>query len=202
MTSERLMRDSRVNTVLPINAYVHNAICAIASSFFPATVLDMGGTGKTQLYLNSAVTSVNIKGGIDCRNLPYEDNYFDLSLSVAAMEHIGGFEGQKKFIDEAVRVATMGSVHWFPFGEAAEDVEKVKVFSGLKHPCIVPKHNFLDYVQDKYSVLMAAPRVTCREHLTMLCSTFPKKVDPRIYSMIDEFSPTEPYGMVLTIGEL
>lgn len=42
----------------------------------------------------------------DGRKLPFADNTFELVISSAVIEHVGAYENQKKFIEEALRVSS------------------------------------------------------------------------------------------------
>jgi SAM-dependent methyltransferase len=54
----------------------------------------------------------------DACALPFPDNAFDVYFSNAVLEHVGGRERQRAFVDEALRVATRVFVttpnRWFP----------------------------------------------------------------------------------------
>jgi hypothetical protein len=95
-----------------------------------AQVLDIGGTGQTWLdesqneSMNESedatqfpVTLVNIRsdgrveGGrftaveADGKALPFADNTFDIAFSNSVIEHVGTWEEQRAFAQEAMRVA-------------------------------------------------------------------------------------------------
>ena len=98
------------------------------------SVLDMGGIGRMQAYLKAPVTDANIKKGINGSNLPFKDNQFSITMSTATLEHV---EKQQEFIDEAYRVAKIGTVHWFPAGIMASKAEQFRIDIDLnKHPCV------------------------------------------------------------------
>ena len=54
----------------------------------------------------------------DALALPFEDGEFDVAFSNAVIEHVGGPEEQRRFVDEALRVARRAFVttpnRWFP----------------------------------------------------------------------------------------
>ena len=54
----------------------------------------------------------------DALALPFEDGEFDVVFSNAVIEHVGGAEEQRRFVDEALRVGRRAFVttpnRWFP----------------------------------------------------------------------------------------
>jgi SAM-dependent methyltransferase len=54
----------------------------------------------------------------DALDLPFEDGAFDVAFSNAVIEHVGGREAQRRFVEEALRVARRAFVttpnRWFP----------------------------------------------------------------------------------------
>jgi len=54
----------------------------------------------------------------DALNLPFADGEFDIVFSNAVIEHVGGREQQRRFVDESLRVAGRAFVttpnRWFP----------------------------------------------------------------------------------------
>jgi SAM-dependent methyltransferase len=54
----------------------------------------------------------------DALDLPFEDGAFDVVFSNAVIEHVGGREAQRRFVEEALRVAQRAFVttpnRWFP----------------------------------------------------------------------------------------
>jgi hypothetical protein len=95
---------------------------AIMSPTPQARVLDIGGTGQTWLDESQdesqfPVTLVNIRsdgrveGGrftaveANGKALPFADNTFDIAFSNSVIEHVGTWEEQRAFAQEAQRVA-------------------------------------------------------------------------------------------------
>jgi SAM-dependent methyltransferase len=54
----------------------------------------------------------------DALDLPFEDGTFDVVFSNAVIEHVGGRDAQRRFVEEALRVASRAFVttpnRWFP----------------------------------------------------------------------------------------
>lgn len=182
----------------PISAHVHHGICYYVSSFMPDSVVDMGGIGKSSQILECNVTDANVKNGMNCTDLPFTNNQFDIAMSIATLEHVGGCNNQEKFLNESIRVSTIGTVHWFPFGEAAQEAEDLKKLSGFSHPCILPAQEVIDKFIEDNNIIHMSGYVTCREHLLMLCCTFPNRVKDSMYRLIDEFSDRDYYGLIIS----
>jgi len=171
--------------IAPISAFVHIAIANMITNK-NYTVLDMGGNGKLKTYVDNKVTDANIINGIDCTNMPFDDNSFDISVSIAVLEHV---KDQDKFIQESIRVTKKKIIHWFPVGECAQDTELLKKRFGYKHPCIIPDLLFFN----KYDGWKTIPFMTCESHLLSLMSMNVLKHNKEIYDFIID-NKNEYYG--------
>jgi SAM-dependent methyltransferase len=73
----------------------------------------------------------------DARQLPYDDDRFDIVYSNAVIEHVGTFEDQAKMAEEAMRVGRQWFVttpnRWYPF----EFHLRIPLINWLPHPLMV-----------------------------------------------------------------
>lgn len=161
-----------------ISDYMHYIISSRIEK--NSSIIDMGGKGKMKL-LHTDVINANIREGIDATNLPFENNSFDISVSVATLEHAGNEDKQLQFIDESIRIATKKVLHWIPIHEEVELFLK-----DLKHnhPCIIPKKKILLYLKEQGFEKIDS--ITVREHLINLTMIHPKLACNELYKYAQE----------------
>lgn len=176
-------------SIHPISGMIHNKIKNIinANSEKIESILDIGGTGKLGVFGDFNIVNANITEGIDGTRLPYADNSFDATVSIATLEHVSDYN---KFLEEAVRVSRMVSIHWFPMGLSALKAEKIKEEFGHVHPCILPEYEKIA----SYSNISIQPYMTCREHLLLLSTINKDFATAKWYDTVDNFSDNDYYG--------
>ncbi len=162
----------------PISEILHSYITNQLKEYNIITLLDMGGKGKMK-NRGFNVTNADIKYGIDARNLPFKDNEFDATISIATLEHVGNIEDQITFIQEAKRVCKYKSFHWFPVNKEAEEFLKE---IGHNHPCIVPNPDVIIKRLDLKSKLI--PFSSVKGHFLLLATMYPKLNISKLYDYI------------------
>ena len=173
---------------------VHYAVAKIIKeNFIAESVLDVGGVGSLGSFLDCSVTDANIKNGIDGCNLPYEDNSFDVSCSIATLEHVNN---QAKFLKESIRVAKKGIVHWFPYGKAAIEEEEFRKTLPNKHPSVVPSKQLIEGFMKLYPTFKLFEYISCQGHLLLLTILYPNLRIASVYDRAIEFG-REMYGVIL-----
>ncbi len=180
----------------PVTEIVHSYITKILKDHNICEVIDIGGVGKLNDRFEK-VHNPNIKHGIDGCRLPYDSNSFQASVSIATLEHI---QDQVGFLRESIRVAGEISVHWFPFGEQGEKIERFKESMGHKHPSITPTIEAIADAVSGYHYEII-PFVSCSEHLLCLACLHPKLNIPELYNFIFENINTY-YGAVLKVHKI
>ena len=183
-------------TIHPISAHVHWGVSNAASNMLPdpASILDIGGTGKMGAFLDCPITDANIKDGIDGAALPFADKSYDICVSVAVIEHVEHWRG---FFSESLRVAKFGAVHWFPFGPAAARVEVLKKDLGHEHPCqILSRKDIEKTLQPLSPGYSIFPFVSIAEHLLLLATLNPRVNVPETYKAVRQYGD-EPYGFLV-----
>lgn len=178
--------------IQPISEYAHFCITEKLKKYDIKTVLDIGGKGKMK-NRGFEVTNANIKYGIDGRNLPFETNSFDATVSINTWEHIGNIADQIKFIKEAIKVSKMVSLHCFPINQKAEDFLK-KI--GHNHPCIVPIPIVIDEAYEFESSMETF--LTVREHFLLLATIYPKLNVPELYNYVAKYG-LETFSVMLEV---
>ena len=156
-----------------VSDYIHSIINSRIEKH--SSILDMGGTGKMKM-LHTDVIDANIRDGVDATNLSFEDNSFDVSVSIAVLEHVGNEEKQLQFINESIRVARKKVLHWFPIDEK---VEKFLAEKGHRHFSVTPSVNIIGYLKDKNFKMIDT--LTIREHLINLTMLYPKLSCTELY---------------------
>jgi SAM-dependent methyltransferase len=182
--------------IKPISEYIHYRITQKLKLYNIHSVLDIGGTGKMK-EREFITTDANIRYGIDGKKLPYPDNSFDATVSIATLEHTGNIENMKKFLNEAYRVAKQTSIHWFPFGKLGQKVENFKKKIGHHHPCIVPDYSIIDHLDNSNLNYSIEPFMRIDEHLLLLATMYPKLNKPELYDFI--FRNRGHMGIILEI---
>ena len=159
----------KLKNIPAIAKWTHWRIAEELKYHKPQTVVDMGGVGRLGKLTSFKVTDANIKHGIDATDMPFGDNSFDASISINTLEHI---KLKKKFLLEAIRVAKIVSVHEFPFGPYARQVEKLKEKLGHKHPCKLPNYrdHILPFMTNPSLDCNFKPAMTCKICLLLLAS--------------------------------
>jgi len=171
----------------PISAILHRKMAKEISKRNPKSVIDIGGVGKLKTLLKCEVTDANKRKGHDGTNLKFPDKSFDMSVSVATLEHV---DDQQKFLDESMRVAKFATVQWFPYGHAAAKVEEFKrKFSTYSHPCVVPTN-----LDERHMT----PYGTISEHLLLLATIYPEINCEATYDFIEDYG-NEYYGVIMAI---
>jgi len=144
----------------PITAILHYRVAKEAAKWNPKSIIDIGGVGKLRSFIDCEITDANKIKGFDGTNLKFQDNSFDVAISVATLEHV---DNQQKFLDESIRVARIAAIHWFPYGDQAANVEEFKKrFSTYSHPCKIPAG-----ICEGLS-----PFISVSEHLLMLATLY------------------------------
>jgi SAM-dependent methyltransferase len=178
----------------PITEATHYTVAKIIREVPQVTsVIDMGGTGKLKQFLDCKIIDVNINKGMDACNLPFDDNTFDIACSIATLEHV---KDQRAFLEESIRVAKKGIVHWFPCGKAAEKVEEFRETLLYKHPCIVPSIELIDSFLLSYPALKITDYISCETHLLLLATLRPELQIPEVYDKSLEMN-NKRYGIIL-----
>jgi len=177
-----------------VSKVIHNAVASYVKKYDPSTVLDIGGFRRLQQFLTAKVTDANINNGIDGTNLPYKDNSFDVTTSIATLEHVNN---QAKFMSESIRTARIASVHWFPFGPDGQRIEDLLKGYNHKHDCVVPSLSiFLDlFNRYDFSVHMY-PKY--KDHLKNMAHIKPQIMNSDTMRFIERFS-SRSYGIILEI---
>lgn len=189
--------DKRLIKNKPISEYMHYQVSRILKDADVKTVVDIGGTEKLDWRFKT--TNANIRNGIDGADLSYPDGSFDASVSIATLEHV---ESPVRFLQEAVRVAKKISVHWVHYGKMGEDVEKFKELIGHKHECTIPSNEEIEnFMQSLPYTCSLEPFVTCREHLLLLASIYPKLNMECLYDFIYDIDPKTCCGVILTVDK-
>ena len=173
----------------PVTGIVHMKLYHMLQSYNIKTLLDVGGIGKTSLLGGYQITEANIVDGLDGSNLPYGDNSFDAVVSIATLEHA---KNQIDFLKECYRVAKVVSMHWFPLGDIASAVEKLKKEYGYQHPCHIPDVNDLIGTGLEYKVEVF---MGCSEHLLLCMTLNPLLKNPEVYRFIIDHI-NKPYGAI------
>lgn len=181
----------------PVSGYVNYEVVAEVLRRVKATsILDIGGTGKLAGLTQIPITDANIGEGIDGCNLPHRPDSFDVTVSVATLEHV---QDPIRFLDEALRVCRKASVHWFPFGAHAEKVEGFKAQMGHRHECTVPDlGRILQHAGDLAVTNTFRPLLTIGEHLLLLATINPALNTPALFDYV-EIHGHNPYGALLTL---
>lgn len=175
-----------------ISRILHEKLASVINPYSPKTILDIGGKGRLAQFVSAKVTDANIENGIDGCNLPYERNSFDVTCSNATLEHA---RDQNRFLDEAIRVCRVASVHWFPYGKYAEEVEEMIARYGHHHRCRIPKvasgtQTCIEY----FSRLDFWP--TVEHHLRQLMKLSPQLENAEVLEYISR-NGHQPYGALI-----
>lgn len=190
-------RKKTAQDVHPISMVVHHNLHAVISRYEPSRIIDVGGNGKLDRFFDCEVVNANLCHGFDGADLPFEDDSFDVATSIATLEHVGDTERQVQFVRECCRVATKASVHWFPAGECAAGIERLKEELGHPHPCILPDRA-LEQIQREFKSASVSPFVSCSEHLLLLATINKRMNINRVYDFV-RWHGNEHYGVILEI---
>lgn len=177
----------------PVTAVLHMKVIDILSRYDIKTVLDVGGVGKLNELMDCLVYNANptnIINPMSGCDLQFEDDKFDAVVSIATLEHV---DDPVKFLQECYRVAKKVSVHWFPCGDYAEEVEELKDRYGHWHPCNIPDYSIIDEKYDWEHFM------NCGEHLLLCMTLTPSLKNPEVYEYVLN-NYKEYYGLIL-IGE-
>ena len=178
----------------PISAMTHYRVAYEAKKYSPETIMDIGGVGKLSSFIDvKAVNNANIAQGYDGCNLSNEDNSYDVVTSVSTLEHV---EDQVACISESVRVCRKAVVHWYPYGEAAQMLEKYKSsFPLYKHPCIWVD---IEELIKGYTNVRHYDYQSVSECRLLLCTMYPYMNVMPSYDIIREHGH-KPYGKIIVI---
>lgn len=184
----------------PVTAVLQLKIADILSRYdtYIKTVLDVGGIdNKLDKLTDYEVRDANITCGIDgCNNLPFKDNSFDATVSIATLEHV---KEPVKFLEECYRVAKKVTVHWFPFGDFARGAEFLKKKHGHWHPCHIPTWQEIDAMKPAFKRGETEYFTNCGEHLLLCMTLTPALKVPEVFEYVLENYSLH-YGIIL-IGE-
>lgn len=161
----------KVYKVPVISMTLHIHVAEILKTHKIKSIIDMGGVGNFKELLDCPVQDANIKKGIDGTKLPYANNTFDASVSIATLEHV---DNQLKFLQESSRVAKTMAIHWFPFGSDAEDIERFKLSLGHPHYCKLPTDDIIKIARTYFKSVEFYPMCCATEHLLLLATHRPK----------------------------
>jgi len=193
--------DSNRLTIPPLIGIPHFHIGKLANGYNPTKIIDMGGRGNLTYFVNCDVFNANTekKPRIDATNLPFEENHFDVSVSINVLEHVGSVNNQAKFLSEAKRVAKYATIHFFLFGELAKKIEAYKKICGHKHIHIMPDETIVnEFLNTGFKDVKLYPFMTCKEHLLLMASMPKYKYINRksTYSFIDQYGD-QPFSYIL-----
>ena len=184
-------------SVHPISAMVHARLARDILRFTPSTMLDIGGTNRFArlgLLPECEVRNANLLTGLDGTDLPFADGAFDVTVSVATVEHV---PDHRAFLAEAFRVARIASFHWFPVGDDARAIEGLKTH----HPCVIrDKEEILESLRPLDGIVRSTPYVTSREHLLLLATLYAYLNSPALYELADSLSGH--YGTIFAVERL
>lgn len=183
----------------PVTAVLQLKIADILSRYDIKTVLDVGGIGKLGRLTDYHVADANIANDyrvVDGCDMNFIDNSFDATVSIATLEHV---KEPIKFLEECYRVAKKVTVHWFPGGVYAEEVERFKKKYGHWHPCHVPTWQEIDRMRVVFKQDELEYFTDCGEHLLLCMTLTPTLKAPEVYDYVIEHHNLR-YGMIL-IGE-
>lgn len=169
-----------------ISRILHEKVTERIKDYPHETVLDIGGKGRAQHFVDGKVTNANMPRYNGCK-LDFSTRTFDCTMSVATVEHV---DKPKAFLREAIRVSRYASVHWFPCGTFAQELEELLKKAGHDHTCTVPDWEFWDIKTLMKYLYRADPWPTCGEHLKRLVELYPKLRRVR-------YDEDVPYGVVL-----
>jgi hypothetical protein len=190
----------------PVTAMLHHRVAEAAKEWHAETILDMGGVGKLSAFIDAEIADANLNCGVDCCDLPYGDDQFDVCVSVATLEHVGN---PIDFVRESVRVASRCAIHWFPYGERADKVERFKEAQvpgsaeelGLarryNHPCTVLGPELIESLSEEGIECELSGFVTVAEHLLLLATLYPELNITPVYDYVERHG-SKPYGTLLT----
>lgn len=189
--------DEYLKSLHPVTAVLQLKVLSILKEYDIKTLLDVGGVGKLAKLSHYDVSEANLASGVDGCDLPFENDSFDATVSVATVEHV---EDPVRFLQECYRVAKKASVHWFPCGDYAQEVEDLKEKYGHWHPCQIPPKEFLriDWTWMKINFKNES-FTNCGEHLLLCMTLTPSLKTKEVYDYIIE-NYNKPYGAIL-IGE-
>jgi hypothetical protein len=160
-----------LGSIHPVSAILHYEVLAIINKYAVKTIVDLGGTGKAQEFTAAKVTNINRLDGADALNIKVPDCYFDASMSVATVEHVGE-ENLGKFFLEAFRVAQVVSTHWLPLAPGAAVADAIKNKFGHKHRAQLPDwprvQKIVNKIKPSGATVQFVPGPTAREHLLLL----------------------------------
>lgn len=190
------MDNDYLKTLHPVSAVLHWKVLDILKEYDIKTVLDVGGVGKLEGLSGYEVTDVNVfktgdvspLNGMDGCDMPFVDNSFDATVSIATVEHV---KEPGMFLQECRRVAKKVSVHWFPNGGCAEEVEALKRKYGHWHSCNLKyreRPEFHEHFIEHFT--------TCGEHLLLCMTITPSLKAIEIYDYILK-KGDQPYGVIL-----
>jgi len=179
----------------PVTAALHHRVALETAQFGASTILDIGGTGKLKEFVSCKVQDVNLTTGVDGCCLPFENSSFDVTVSIATLEHVAC---QEKFLAEALRVSRTASIHWFPYGSNAVLVEEFKkrfwdTTPCYRHACTIPPPAALDEFQVEME-----PFITVSEHLLLLATLYESMNCKEVYTFAQNHAH-EPYGVILRV---
>lgn len=153
-------------------------------------VVDMGGIGRLKRFLpHGHITDANIARGIDGCRMPYDDDSFEVAISISTLEHV---TDQRAFLLESIRVAPRG-IHWCPFGPFARWLEGLKSLHAVNycHPCTVPTRRTLQGLR-----AVVTPFLNAREHILLLATLYGEFNSPKFLSLT---SDAHDYGAFIEV---
>ena len=177
----------------PISEYIHYWFEKRLKIINVKTILDIGGVGKMK-NRGFVVNDANKRQGLDGTHLPFDDESFDVTMSIAVLEHVGDFDSQAAFMRESYRIAKYISLHWIPIHEGVENFLKTL---GHQHSCMIPNYHLLLNTL-KIKAIVRPSFTTIKEHLLLLATMNPKLNKPELYDYIYKHGD-ETYAIILEL---
>jgi len=134
------------NLFLPFDVFSRHKTAASFVSEKDGRVLDVGGgVNGLNRFIKNQIVVANLNAGdviADGRNLPFDNNQFDVVTSIDVLEHIPK-EDRQKFIDELLRVARKKVILSAPLGSDAHSRAEKRMFAYMKK-----KNQDSDYLKE------------------------------------------------------
>jgi len=101
------------------------------------SILDVGGdpnNNAIKLFIPHRITAVNPQyNNISGTSLPFDDESFDITISIDTLEHIPNIE-REKFIKELIRTSKLKAILACPFDDPLVSEMEKAIYAVTKHP--------------------------------------------------------------------